>query len=389
MTSLIPERIVELPLEMQCQIISNIHDVPTIARFLASSNVTLVELTRQCIREIILEPGELLPVYIIRQLINLEKVTGEFYIDPAELRWVALLPRLTKAGFIIPPVNIYSEFLDICKQFVTRYCRGTFTYTDIEEQTRMYQNLRNFNNSNFVILSSSDDPGKVIMFYPSGSYPVIHSAFTPADLPGFSSLGMLSVDQLIDFISNYQRYTAIFGFDDRWLRPLFNFPMLVGDQTLPVVDQNKLVEAISSLPELTDLSLNYDPAYFNVTLSLMTRIFRSAAHKIESIGYEDITFVHYFNLEELPDSQILSAFTIPIWIDQVPQVLQKYPNNRGIKIYGWNRQADLKDTSQPLSPQQLIELSNIPNYVGVIVITPNPELIPKNLPKLIPVPIEL
>jgi hypothetical protein len=159
-----------LPPELQCQIIGEITDLPTI-QHLWRTSLEAQELIRECVRHLNVGEYVELPLSLVLQLRHLETTRGVIpYTTAGELMMLANLP-LRKAYFqnVSSRDDDNKSLLKLVEYFVEQYCGGPY----LDETGNLHHHHRNLKRANLffwmhkyldvtlnqgVITVSSDDP---------------------------------------------------------------------------------------------------------------------------------------------------------------------------------------------------------------------------------------
>ena len=364
----------QLPPETICNILRNIHDVNTIRSIILSGNATLISLAFQCITRIYkYNPTDIFfslnwkrPLSIIKQFYNLKSLHINVPINSLEdLAMIARLPHLNEAEIYAPTVLDYDDFYEILQVFISEYCQGTYNVTNILGNTITVKNNRNLHNKRFFIVSPNtfEDvvfdpqteeeiivPTKLQFSYINNSIIIFQNDINN------NIISRPSIDFIIKFFTMFRRYSPLINFHEYILSDL-DFPNL-----------DILANYLSNIPELTGY------LFLSVILtSLLNRLIdkiRLITQPSSQMAYPRMLEIRAFdkrNLSLFPPSNILEVFDVPVDIDDVPFILNLYPNVYFITIVH----------NKPISNEDFLRLANYPKLKRIKILTNNPREIPK------------
>lgn len=337
-----------VPPEISCLILEHVDDVVTIKSIILTGNRYLTELMMSSIKRIYqYDSSDELPVSIMKQLVKLETVeipiADKSFDDITEL---TSLPCLSRFDVITTlSVSKVSQFASTIVRFISKCC----------------QNAERLIKKRFSIsskISRTDNMyGNAIklQFVLTGGYFLIVGLDNNDEISWVPSIGVI-----INFLTIYREYVPL---------------KCINDFTLcPGADLDILTSYLATVPELEMYSFS---TFRN---ELTPVLIKKLIDKIKIIQYNmfpwdcpKINIIEAFsrdNLRLFPVSEKIIEFIVPIKIDDVPFVLEKYPNIEHISIV-YNEKIlteNLQGLTEYLQGKSKIKRIN--------VITNNPKLIP-------------
>lgn len=293
----------ELPPEIYSLCFEKITDLTTISAIM-TCNSYFRALGAQFITSI--ESSEVVPFRFITQLPNLKSIRAIINLTSIkQLLTISAFRRLKRARFQLS----YSETLsfdDIIFKFIERYCSGS----------------RNLMKRKFNL--------KIIM-----DQNICYDFYILNGAPILKFDGNVDVNQVVSFLAKFRTYSPLWAFDEYWL--------LLMDEDLDNLNLSTIIKFLQSVPELKRLVMRGELYVYNYYLF---------SQLIAQISQLAIINPRNLDLNQLPSSDRLTMFRVPVTVDLVPLILQKYPKVECIAI-----------ADDHVSPEQLM-----------VVITQYPQL---------------
>lgn len=320
--------LLDLPDEIICNVLSNINDARTIKQIFATGNRRLIGLFLDCANlTVIRSRMETITPNLAKNFFDVVRINPTVIVNNIEdLRIIASLPRLKMVTLSISMVNSWERFIDIIKEFISHYCQGQYNLTDILGNNIQGQNNRNMNECHIWIKARLKDTDYQLVF--SDVYGDF--VFVGYDDINKSTI-KIAVPLLIDFIHFYRRYTQMLSFNSHNLDDYTHFEFAHP-------------EAIN-VANLIDVLLNIDELHIYYTYYLQNKfsiIFNLLINKLVVISsrprgrHKRDTPINTSIINNLRWSNILTDFNMPININDIDLLMNKYPNLHKVTLYHQN-----------------------------------------------------
>jgi hypothetical protein len=334
----------ELLPEIICLILSKIRDVNTINYLMSSKNPYLVALTQKSIREIYSDDEtDEISFEVVSKLYRLRRLCVKIKLNSIDdVSRLASLPKLIDAQYITTPIiSSFEEFLKIIITFISKQ-KGKYRY-------KMFRMISDITPDNQILFNNATKIEFSLVQYP------IILGFDSNDMTTWTP----SVNQLIKFLTVYNKHIPIRKFNDYNLY----------HSNPSIVELNILADYLITIPELKI----YRCLYFNPTR--VSTLLERLKDKIDIIVYNiywwdypriiNIKALTSFQLEWFPSSLIVKSFHVPITTDDIPLIIQKYPNLEHISIM-FNKDISIK------------LFASYPKLKSIAVVANNSETIPND-----------
>lgn len=310
----------ELLPEILRLILSKIHDVNTINYLMSSKNQYLVALTRESIREIYSDSStDEISIEVVSKLYRLRRLCIKIKLNSIDdVSKLASLPKLIDAQYITTPIiNSFEEFLEIIVAFISKQ-KGKSRY-------KMFRMISDITPDNQILFNNATK-----IEFSLVQYPVI-LGFDSNDMTTWTP----SVNQLIKFLTVYNKHAPIRRFSDYNLY----------HSNPSIVELNLLADHLITIPELKIYRcLSFNPTRVSTLLERLKDKIDIIVNNMYWWDYPRMINIKVFTSRQLgsfPSSPIIKSFNVPINMDDIPLVIQKYPNVEHISIM-YNKDISIK-----------------------------------------------
>ena len=315
--------ITDLPLELLCVILSYIDEIETITRLLFTLNKTIINSLGVTTKKII---GDF-NIKMLNMLPNIQQLSLNTTLNSLhDLYTLATLPKLTYLSVRIKPLTS-TEFLETLKSFIYTHCSIN----------------RNFDQVEVEIYS-----GWMIFRLNKGVLKIYNK-----------TLYIITVEEIIDLLEFSRKYLPLTTFHECFLRLWDRY------DNLPTLQ--KLVHYLESVDELDTICIDNSPT--------------DRFHQLFSLGkikhlHSEVTQNDYISY--LTPNPYILTFNVPIYLNQVPTLLSKYPNIQYLKLYSETEFF----SDRLISPADLSFLISLPHIHSITLVTSKPSLY-SSLPKIL------